>query len=255
MHECPKTHFKHKCRHASHHAMSPCHIIMPCNHATSSCHLACHIIMPCQHAISSCHVSMPCHHAISTCYVIMPHHHAMSSCHIIMPCHHATSLCHIIMTHYHAMCHSVSGATWHLFLPNLHVDLIEHNAITFSYRVCLRWNECRWNCLDEPFELVLVLIRLEDFKIFSFLDPPGSITHPLLPFSSPILLHVGFLHAAEVSCVLSFAFLLIFLIFACPEIRFGYYSASEQERFTFSCVFMDSPMAGHRFYLTEWPRS
>ena len=31
MHECPKTHFKHKCMHASHHhAMSPCHIIMPC---------------------------------------------------------------------------------------------------------------------------------------------------------------------------------------------------------------------------------
>ena len=28
-----------------------------------------------------------------------------------------------------------------------------------------------------------------------------AITHPLLPFSSPILPHVGFLHAAEASCV------------------------------------------------------
>ena len=78
-----------------------------------------------------------------------------------------------------------------------------------------------------------------------------AITHPLLPFSSPILLHVCFLHATEVSCVLSFTFLLIFLIFACPEIRFGYYLASGQERFMFSCVFMDSLMAGHHFYLPE----
>ena len=33
-----------------------------------------------------------------------------------------------------------------------------------------------------------------------------AITHPLLPFSSPILLHVDFLHATEVSCVLSSRF-------------------------------------------------
>ena len=75
MHECPKTHFKHKCMHASHHATSSCHVIIPHHHA-----------------MSACHVTMPHHHAISTCYVIMPHHHAMSSCHIIMTHYHAMSL-------------------------------------------------------------------------------------------------------------------------------------------------------------------
>ena len=71
MHECPKTHFKHKCMHASHHATSSCHVAMPHHHAMSSCH----IIMPCQHATSSCHI-------------VMIHYHAMSPCHITMPCHH-----------------------------------------------------------------------------------------------------------------------------------------------------------------------
>ena len=179
MHECPKTHFKHKCMHASHHATSSCHVTMPHQHAMSSCH----IIMPCQHDTSSCHVIMPYQHAMSSCHISMP---------CSMPCHHAT--CHLVIGPYcmdtmchplsgatssclystDATCHLVSGATWHLFLPNLPVDLIEQNAITFSYGVCLRWNERRWNRLDEPFDLVLVLLRLEDFKIFAFLDPPRS---------------------------------------------------------------------------------
>ena len=119
MHECPKTHFKHKCMHASHHATSSCHVTMPHHHA-----------------MSSCHTSMPCHHDTSSCHVIMPYQHAMSSCHISMPCsmpcHHAT--CHLVIGPYcmdtmchplsgatssclystDATCHLVSGATWHL---------------------------------------------------------------------------------------------------------------------------------------------
>ena len=129
---------------------------MPCHHATSSCH----VIMPHQHAMSSCHIIMPCHHDTSSCHVIMPYQHAMSSCHISMPCsmpcHHAT--CHLVIGPYcmdtmchplsgatssclystNATCHLVSGATWHLFLPNLPIDLIEQNVITFSYGVRLR---------------------------------------------------------------------------------------------------------------------
>ena len=56
MHKCPKTHFKHKCMHASHQATSSCHINMPCHHTTSSCHLACHVSMPHHHDTLSCHV-------------------------------------------------------------------------------------------------------------------------------------------------------------------------------------------------------
>ena len=67
--------FKHKYVHASHHATSSCHVIIPHHHA-----------------MSACHVTMPHHHAISTCYVAMPHHHAMSTCHLIMTHYHATSL-------------------------------------------------------------------------------------------------------------------------------------------------------------------
>ena len=153
MHECPKTHFKHKCMHASHHATSSCHVTMPLHHD-----------------MSPCHITIPCHHTTSACHVIMPHHHATSPCHITMPHHHDMSSCLYSMD---AMCHPVSGATWHLFLLNLPVDLIEQNTITFSYGVRLRRNKCRWNRLDEPFDLVLVLLRLEDFKKNSFLDPPG----------------------------------------------------------------------------------
>ena len=79
MHECPKTHFKHKCMHASHHATSSCHVTMPHHHAMSSCH----ITMPSHHTTSSFHLA---------CHVIMPHHHAMSACHIIMTHYHAMSL-------------------------------------------------------------------------------------------------------------------------------------------------------------------
>src|SRR5713226_1516961 len=95
MHECPKTHFKHKCMHASHHATSSCHVTMPHHHAMSSCH----IIMPHHHDTLSCHVIMPHHHDTLSCHVSMPHHHAMSSCLYSMD----------------SMCHPVSGATWHLF--------------------------------------------------------------------------------------------------------------------------------------------
>ena len=117
-------------------------------------------------------VIMPLHHATSPCHVIKPHHHAMSSCHIIMTHYHEMSAC---LYSTDATCHPISGATWHLFLPNLPVNLIEQNAINFSYGVRLRWKECRWNRLDEPFDWVLVLLRLEDFKKISFLDPPGSL--------------------------------------------------------------------------------
>ena len=154
MHECPKTHFKHKCMHGSHHATSSCHVTMPHHHA-----------------MSSCHITMPCHHPMSACHIIMPHHHDTLSCHVSMPHHHAMSSCLYSMD---AMCHPVSGATWHLFFPIFPIDLIEQNVITFSYGVYLRWNKCHWNHLDEPFDLVLVFLRLEDFKKFSFLDPPGS---------------------------------------------------------------------------------
>ena len=65
MHECPKTHFKHKCMHASHHATLSCHVTMPCHHTTSSCHLACHVIMPHHHAMSACHIIMTHYHAMS----------------------------------------------------------------------------------------------------------------------------------------------------------------------------------------------
>ena len=178
MHECPKTHFKHKCMHASHHATLSCHVTMQRHHAMSSYHIIMPFSMPCQHATSSCHVSMPNHHAISTCYVIMPHHHAMSCClyHMDATCHLFSGAMSSCLYSTDATCHPVNDATWHLFLPNLPVDLIEQNTMTFSYRVGLRWNEHRWNHLDEPFDMVLVLLRLEDFKKFSFLDPPGSIS-------------------------------------------------------------------------------
>ena len=76
-----------------------------------------------------------------------------------------------------------------------------------------------------------------------------AITNPLLPFSSPILLHVGFPHVAEFSCVLSFMLLLIFLIFACPEICFGIVQNVGKEDLCFYCIFMDSSMDGNHFYL------
>ena len=68
--------------------------------------------------------------------------------------------CHVIMSVQYG-CH-VSSCQWcHVapLLPILPVDLIEQNAITFSYGVRLRWNECRWNHLDEPCDLVLGFLR------------------------------------------------------------------------------------------------
>ena len=62
-------------------------------------------------------------------------------------------------------CHPFSGATWHPILPNFPVSSIQQNTVTFSYGVRLRWNERRWNRLNEPFDLMLVLLILEDFKI------------------------------------------------------------------------------------------
>ena len=160
--------------------MSKCMNVLKLISSTNACML---VIMPLHHAMSPCHISIPCHHVMSSYHIIMP---------FSMPCHHAT--CHLVIGMYctdamchplsgamssclysmDSMCHPVSGATWHLFLPNSPVDLIEQNATTFSYGVHLRWNKRRWNPIDEPFNLVLVLLRLEDFKNFAFLDPPGS---------------------------------------------------------------------------------
>ena len=76
-----------------------------------------------------------------------------------------------------------------------------------------------------------------------------AITHPLIPFSSPILLHVVFLHAVEVSCVLSFTFLLISLIFACPEIHFGIVQYVGKEIYVFTAFSWILPWLGTVFTL------
>ena len=105
-----------------------------------SVHLPCHLV---------CTIRMP-HVTLS----VVPHHHVFT---IRMPCvtlsvvPHGTSI-----------------------LPNLLVDLIKQNAVTFSYGVRLRRNECHWNCLNEPFNLALFLLGLEEFENLTFLDPPRS---------------------------------------------------------------------------------
>ena len=76
-----------------------------------------------------------------------------------------------------------------------------------------------------------------------------AITHPFLPFSSPILLHVGFLHVAEVLYVLSFTFLLIFLIFACLEICFGIVQYVGKEIYIFTTFSWVLPWLGTVFTL------
>ena len=60
-----------------------------------------------------------------------------------------------------------------------------------------------------------------------------AITHPLLPFSSPILLHVGFLHATEASCVFILHIGSHFPHFCMPKNSFWYCLVSGQGRFTF----------------------
>ena len=59
-----------------------------------------------------------------------------------------------------------------------------------------------------------------------------AITHPLVPFSPPILLHVGFLHAVEVSCVIIHVFA-HFPHVCMPTNLFWYCSVSGKGRFTF----------------------
>ena len=149
MHECPKTHFKHKCMHASHHATSSCHVTMPHNHAMSSCHisipchhtklschLACHVIMPCQHATSSCNINMLCHHATSPCHVSMSHHHDTLSCHVIRM--------HFLTTTWQL--EGVPRGTLAKIFP---VGAKLQNAISFASGVCLACRLHRWNHLDE----------------------------------------------------------------------------------------------------------
>ena len=56
-----------------------------------------------------------------------------------------------------------------------HVSSKLQVSITFSYKIRLRFWSCCWNFLDEIYDLMLVLMRFEDFKFWSFLDPLGSI--------------------------------------------------------------------------------
>ena len=71
-----------------HHAMSPCHIIMPhqppCHHATSAAMSSYHIIMPCHHATSYCHVSMPHHHAMSLEFTFLLPRGSLRECHMAL---------------------------------------------------------------------------------------------------------------------------------------------------------------------------
>ena len=166
MHECPKTHFKHKCMHSSHHANSSCHVTMPHHHAMSSCH----IIMPCQHDTSSCHV-------------IIPHQHAMSSCHM-SPCDWS------VLYGYH-----VSSSDWYhiiMFVQyGCHVSPCQwcHVAPLFAKFACWPYRTERDNFLiRSPFEVKRTSLESSRWALlssasfaeigglqkFSFLDPPGS---------------------------------------------------------------------------------
>ena len=152
MHECLKTHFKHKCIHASHHATSSCHVFMPHQHAMSSYH----IIMP---------FSMPCHHATSACHVSMPHHHAMSSCHNTMPCHQNA------LFYYHVA--AWGSSTWH-FSQNFPCWGQTSKCNIF----------CIWSSFDTPFAPLesawwalrhgTIFVAIWWFWKLAFLDPPGS---------------------------------------------------------------------------------
>ena len=134
MHECPKTHFKHKCMHASHHATSSCHVTMPHHHAMSSCH----VIMPCHHTASSYHVIMPHHHAISTCYVIR---------------------IHFLTTTWQL--EGVPRGTSAKIFP---VGAKLQNSISFASGVRLTHCLHRWNRIDEIFDMVLFLFQYDDFE-------------------------------------------------------------------------------------------
>ena len=135
MHECPKTHFKHKCMHASHHAT-----------------LSCHITIPHHHAMSSCHISMPCHHTTSSCHVSMPHHHDTLSFHVIRM--------HFLTTTWHL--EGVPCGTSSKIFP---IGAKLQNTIYFASEVRLRH---RWNQLDELFEMVLFLLQYDDFENWPF---------------------------------------------------------------------------------------
>ena len=143
MHECPKSHFKHKCMHASHHAMSPCHIIMPCHHATSACH-----------------VIIPHHHAIQ---------HAMSSCHIIMTCQHNAHF------DYHVA--AWGSATWH-FSQNFPCwgQTSKRNifCIRSPFDTPFTPLESAWRALRHG----TIFVAIWWFWKLAFVDPPGSSSWP-----------------------------------------------------------------------------
>ena len=142
MPECPKTHFKHKCMHASHHATSSCHVTMPHHHAMSSYH----IIMP---------FSMPCHDTTSSCHVSMPHHHDTLSCHVIRM--------HFLTTTWQL--EGVPHGTSAKIFP---VGAKLQNAISFASRVHLTRRLHHWNRLDELFNMVLFLLQYDDFENWPF---------------------------------------------------------------------------------------
>ena len=135
MHECPKTHFKHKCMHASHHAASSCHIIMPWHHATSACH------------------------------VIIPHHHAI---------HHATSSCHVRIMHFLTTTWQLEGVPRGTSAKIFPVGAKLQNAISFSSGVHLTRPfaplELDWWAIRHG----TIFVAIWWFWKLAFLYPPGS---------------------------------------------------------------------------------
>ena len=108
-------------------------------------------------------VIMPCHHATSACHVIMPHHHAMPSCLYSMD----------------AMCHPVSGATWHLFLPNFPVDLIEQND-NFLIRSPFEVKRTPLESSRRALRSGPIFAEIGGIQNFSFLDPPRSFPYEII---------------------------------------------------------------------------
>ena len=157
MHECPKTHFKHKCMHDSH------------------------------HATSSCHVTMPHHHAMLACHIIMPHHHAMSACHIIMPHHHAMSL--ECTFDYHVA--TWGSATWH-FSQNFpcwgQTSKCNIFCIQSPFDTPFAPLESAWRALRHG----TIFVAIWWFWKLAFLDPPGSFL-PTSKAFGPQKLLVGML--------------------------------------------------------------
>ena len=76
-----------------------------------------------------------------------------------------------------------------------------------------------------------------------------AITHPLLPFSSPILLHVGFLHAVEVLCVLSFMFFSFPSFLHAQKFVLALFSTWERNIYVFTTFWWFLPCLGIVFTL------